>query len=167
MALVLIRAVANFTEAVKEYGPAEGVLLLALVVSSKTRSFYFEQQLGDLDVRHQTKGDKVSFPGLLTRAPIRLRRPQQRSCLLRYDFAQLVMGLCGQVLPVDAVNRDGLAGIEHRQKAGRCTFQSRADRKALFIEHRPIRSSESFFWVMLEGIGLLDLDEGTTRSSSR
>ena len=31
MALVLIRAVADFTEAVKEYGPAEGVLLLALV----------------------------------------------------------------------------------------------------------------------------------------
>jgi hypothetical protein len=31
MALVLIRAVADFTEAVKEYGPADGVLLLALV----------------------------------------------------------------------------------------------------------------------------------------
>ena len=35
MALVLIRAVADFTEAVKEYGPAEGVLLLALVETDK------------------------------------------------------------------------------------------------------------------------------------
>ena len=31
MALVLIRAVADFTEAVKEYGPAEGILLLAFI----------------------------------------------------------------------------------------------------------------------------------------
>jgi len=44
MALVLIRAVADLTEAVKEYGPAEGVLLLALVETClKSRFVSFPQ----------------------------------------------------------------------------------------------------------------------------